>query len=710
MFKNLKLGMKLGLGFGLFILILCGLGLMAIVQMRSAAGGADRLSTEYVPEVAVANALERNSLLLMYNMRGYALSEKEAYYEAVQKNLAETRAKLAEAETLAGKHPDLVGLKEDAAKAEAAVTEYGRLIDETRSLVTGIGSNRKTMIKVGADFLAAAGPLLASQYELIRKEIAGGASQEQLLARLGNIALMHEIVDLGYDARLNNLKSETTGDLSALKLAQDSFAKVETQAVKIDTAGLAKENLDRIEAMRAAAKAYKETMGGFLAAKQQLSATAPAREKAGETLLAVAEVTVQAGIDSTQKIADASAAGLGTASTVFISGLAVAVLIGIVLALILTRGIAGPIRKGAAFASSVAAGNLDQTLAIDQDDEVGQLAGAMNTMVTSLKQKIAEAEGQQRAAKSAAAEAEKAMQEAKRQEEQVSALLSTMQRISNQAEAISERVSSASEELAAQIEQASRGTEVQRERMTETATAMEEMNATVVEVARNASEAARNSDTARTEADSGAAVVGQSVAAIGEVQTVAHELQANMRALGKQAEAIGTVMNVISDIADQTNLLALNAAIEAARAGEAGRGFAVVADEVRKLAEKTMGATKEVGQNIRDIQEAARLNLANVERAASAVDRATQLAGKSGEALTRIVGLVGDSAKQVEGIATASEEQSSASEEISRAVDEVNRIVGETAEGMVQSAKAVQELAAMSAELRTLMTELVKAG
>ena len=154
-------------------------------------------------------------------------------------------------------------------------------------------------------------------------------------------------------------------------------------------------------------------------------------------------------------------------------------------------------------------------------------------------------------------------------------------------------------------------------------------------------------------------------------------------------------MNVINDIADQTNLLALNAAIEAARAGDAGRGFAVVADEVRKLAEKTMGATKEVGENIRAIQDSSRKNIGSMEKAAQAVGEATSHSTESAQALEEIVGISKANAQQVQGIAGAAEEQSGVSEKISSAIEEVNRVASETAEGMSQSVAAIGELARM---------------
>jgi methyl-accepting chemotaxis protein len=267
-------------------------------------------------------------------------------------------------------------------------------------------------------------------------------------------------------------------------------------------------------------------------------------------------------------------------------------------------------------------------------------------------------------------------------------------------------VTTASEALSAQIGLSSHGAEEQSRRVAETAASMEEMNATVFEVAKNASYASQTADQARTKAEEGANVVSLVVKGIEGVRRQSQEMKTDMGTLGKQAEGIGQIMNVISDIADQTNLLALNAAIEAARAGEAGRGFAVVADEVRKLAEKTMTATKEVGEAIRGIQDGTRKNSENVERSGKTIEEVTALASTSGASLREIVLLVESTTDQVRSIATASEEQSSASEEINQSIDDINRISSETSDAMRQSAQAVAELTNQTQMLKSLILEM----
>ena len=296
--------------------------------------------------------------------------------------------------------------------------------------------------------------------------------------------------------------------------------------------------------------------------------------------------------------------------------------------------------------------------------------------------------------------------EEKRQNQRIREQQEQILALAEQASGISGALSMASTQLFSQVEQVAQGARRQSERATETATAMEQMNATVLEVAQNAGQAADSAESAKGKALSGQEIVGRMVGAIHEADALTAAMRENLDKLGVKAQDIGQIMNVITDIADQTNLLALNAAIEAARAGEAGRGFAVVADEVRKLAEKTMQATKQVGDAVRSIQDGAKASMADMERAAGAVSQSAGLAGEAGSALGEIVDIVEATTDQVRSIATASEEQSAASEEINRAVEDINRISGETAEGMSQADAAVGELARQAEELKRLIHAL----
>jgi len=366
-----------------------------------------------------------------------------------------------------------------------------------------------------------------------------------------------------------------------------------------------------------------------------------------------------------------------------------------------------PLRAVVAALERISGGDYDQSLDVGRGDEIGVIFKVLSSMSAKLKENISEitaktgeAEEKAQAAMSATKEAEEAKVRAfqARAEGMLHAAMSL--------EAVVTNITRAMEDISGKSAEIHSGTEVQKERIASTATAMEEMSATVLEVARNASDAAAKGREAKNAAVEGAKVVESSIEAMNKTQQKTLDLKASMAALGERAQSIGGIMTVIEDIADQTNLLALNAAIEAARAGEAGRGFAVVADEVRKLAEKTMTATKEVGDSIRSIQEAAASNVSSVEDAVSGLAGATELAGKSGKALQEIVRGAEDSASQIQSIATAAEEQAAATEEINHSVEEINVIASNTAQSVEESDAALSSLADEARTLSEVIAEL----
>ena len=271
---------------------------------------------------------------------------------------------------------------------------------------------------------------------------------------------------------------------------------------------------------------------------------------------------------------------------------------------------------------------------------------------------------------------------------------------------VAENIATASQQLSRQIAHSSQGAREQSGRVSDTANAVEEMNATILEVARSASATSENAEKAKLKAQDGARLVEEVSAAVQSIRDEAGQMIDSMRGLGEQAQGIGAIMGVISDIADQTNLLALNAAIEAARAGEAGRGFAVVADEVRKLAEKTAHATTEVRTAISGIQNGTNTAAAQMDAAVERVTQATGLALRSGDALAEIVDMVESAGDQVRSIATAAEQQSATSEEINRAVSSISVIASETDTAMAQSTEAVDALVAQTRKLEQLIAAL----
>jgi len=282
----------------------------------------------------------------------------------------------------------------------------------------------------------------------------------------------------------------------------------------------------------------------------------------------------------------------------------------------------------------------------------------------------------------------------------LNAMLDNLRRVIRSMSESALQVSAASSQLSASSVRIATGAEEVAAQANTVATASEEMAATSGEIARNCGRVADGAHQASDSARNGAEVVESTISGMTRISEKVSESARTVEALGRRSDQIGEIVSTIEDIADQTNLLALNAAIEAARAGEQGRGFAVVADEVRALAERTTKATREIGEMIKTIQNETRGAVTIMEEGVREVELGSEGAARSGQALQEILGKISEVAMEVNQIATAAEQQTATTHEITSNIQQMSHVVDDTAHGAQESAQAASNLARLAAELQ----------
>ena len=613
--KHLKLSHKIGLGFGLLLVIACLPGAIAVWQMRGMADNATTLADEYVPEVAVSNEIERTSLRTMYAIRGYAMSEQEEYLKTGREYLAQVKASLKSAEDLARRTEHLVMLRGSIGEMTSEVARYEEMVEQTVTQNQRIAENRSLLNAAAKTYMESCGQYLADQEGAMAEAIDAGASAKTLSDRLSKISGIHRVIDLGNAIRVDNFKAQATGDAALTREAIKRFGTIDAELDRLKSLSRMAERLKMIEAVRKAAQSYKAAMTDILDRTLALQKLNKDRGEVAESVLDAAQGTSEKGVEETSRIATTGAQSMVTSANVMTGGMFAAVVVGVILAVLITRGIVGPLVRGVDFARHVAGGDLTARIDVEGTDEVGMLASALQEMVGRLREIVV-------GVQSAGA-----------------------------------NVSDGSQQISSSAQEMSQGASEQAASAEEAAASVEEMAANIRQNADNAAETEKIARKSAEDARESGQAVSDTVSAMREI-----------------AEKI----SIVEEIARQTDLLALNAAIEAARAGDMGRGFAVVAAEVRKLAERSQTAAGEIGKlsgsSVAVAERAGEMLthlVPDIQKTAELVQEISAASAEQNRGADQITLAIGQLDQVIQQNASAAEEMASTSEELASQAEQL---------------------------------------
>lgn len=496
---------------------------------------------------------------------------------------------------------------------------------------------------------------------------AGGLNQLWAAADGGMESSIGHLSQLYHLQRL--LSGANRAEADAALSAARSFHE-EAMSEMLDTGRFDVQPVDPTLGSGTLASLYRNAFDKHIALMDSLIAAFDRldREKHAFTIASaeLGEVVTQveeAGDGAVEGQADAIAATKSFARGAAVLGMVLGTAFAIVAGFFTVRGVVGPIRQLSQRMKDIAEGEGDLTARVkdDSNDEIGELGRYFNAFADNIRTVVREVG------------------------------------------AASEDLAAASTQTASSTQSISESVSIQRQRVMEISSMMDEMSDTVSSVAQQASTAAQSAEGSGDAASTGGQMVSQTIESIRLVSESVQRGAATIKELSECADQIGQIITVIDDIADQTNLLALNAAIEAARAGEHGRGFAVVADEVRKLAERTTASTKEVTDSIRMIQAKTSEAVEEITAGLGAVEGGVQTATSAGESLEGIVRSTSEVARMIATIAAAAEEQNASVNGISENVNAVTMSFAKFDEQVAQSAAAMESLSSRAERLRTLV-------
>ncbi|MEB0094135.1 methyl-accepting chemotaxis protein [Pseudomonas sp. CCI4.2] len=489
----------------------------------------------------------------------------------------------------------------------------------------------------------------------VETEVLKAVSQEQdssdRLEEFTNISQLRQQIQVArYQVQAYTFSGQESYELAALTAIDEAIKEVSQIAQ------------DQADATVGGLQQANQTLQDYRARLSEFKEMQVKTETAQETMAALGDTLLASSAELSSKQVIQRDTEAARARTTLVSVASLALLLGLFAAWLMTQQIIVPLQQTLVAAGRIAQGDLSHDLIIERSDEMGQLQASMQQMTLSLRELIG-----------------------------------------GIGDGVTQ-IASAAEQLSAVTEQTSVGVTTQKDETDQVATAMNEMTATVMEVARNAEEASHAATQADQQARDGDKVVSEAITQIELLAAeVVHSTHA-MTQLKTESDKIGSVLDVIKSVSQQTNLLALNAAIEAARAGEAGRGFAVVADEVRSLAKRTQQSTEEIEELIAALQNGTQQVAPSLDNSRTLTDKGVELSRQAGHALEQITRTVSTIQSMNQQIATAGEQQTAVAEEITRSVLNVRDISEQTAAASEETAASSIELARLGTRLQGLLS------
>lgn len=469
--------------------------------------------------------------------------------------------------------------------------------------------------------------------------------------KLANISKTTELTKDLRIARLTYQRSHQASDLQEVHKHLDELkALLEKSRQRLTTA----EDLSLVDQQLSATAEYSRAFAALVKDESSSEQAQEQMRQEGNNLIALSQKL--SALQAAKRDRDSH-----QAKTLLVGCTLLALVIGVIAAWVITRQIVVPLQRSLSLVEHIAAGDLTHDTKTSRRDELGQLHKSLQKMTEGLRELIG------------------GIRDGVTQ------------------------IASAAEELSAVTEQTSAGVNNQKVETDQVATAMNEMASTVQEVARNAEEACEATGAADQQAHEGDKVVAQAIEQIEKLAVEVARSTESMEHLKRESDKIGSVLDVIKSVAQQTNLLALNAAIEAARAGEAGRGFAVVADEVRSLAQRTQQSTEEIEELIVGLHNSTQQMSRSMDSSRTLTDSSVELTQRAGQSLGHITRTVSAIQGMNQQIAAAAEQQSIVAEEINRSVQNVRDVSDQTAAASEETAASSIELARLGTHLQALV-------